>query len=159
MRLLILTVMFISGSLGAIAQEVKEAAGNSVAAKIEKVAADVKDGVASYYHDKFEGRQTATGEIFDNDRFTAASNQFKLGSYVKVTNLNNGEVIYVRINDRMAKSNTRVIDLTSLAAKKLEFHKKGITKVKVEIVPASEARPAILAQRQEAGITESKDKL
>jgi rare lipoprotein A len=147
--------MFMFGSLGAIAQDLISATGNSVAANIEKAAIDVKDGIASYYHDKFEGRQTATGEIFDNDRFTAASNQFKLGCYVKVTNLSNGEVLYVRINDRMAKSNTRVIDLTSLAAKKLEFHKKGITRVKVEIVPASEAKPAIIAQRKAAGIPDN----
>lgn len=156
MKALMFTLMFIFGSLGAIAQEVKETSGNSVVAEIEKVAENVKDGIASYYHDKFVGRQTATGEIFDNNRFTAASNNFKLGSYVKVTNLSNGEVIYVRINDRMAKSNTRVIDLTSMSAKKLQFHKKGITKVKVEIVPASEAKPAILAQRKEAGLPEQK---
>lgn len=151
MRLLVLTLMFAAGSLSSKAQDVC----SEPAAKPAKTATAEKKGVASYYHDKFEGRQTATGEVFDNDRFTAASNQFKLGSYVKVTNLTNGEVIYVRINDRMAKSNTRVIDLTSLAAKKLEFHKKGVTKVKVEIVPASEAKPAILAQRKEAGIQES----
>ena len=76
-------------------------------------------GVASFYHDKFEGRKTATGEVFDNDKFTAACNNLKLGSYVKVTNLSNGETVYVKINDRMAKSNTRLIDLASVAAKKL----------------------------------------
>ncbi|WP_276134858.1 septal ring lytic transglycosylase RlpA family protein [Polluticoccus soli] len=151
MRLLVLTLMFAAGSLSSKAQQVCD----EPATEAVKTATAEKKGLASYYHDKFEGRQTATGEVFDNDRFTAASNQFKLGSYVKVTNLTNGEVIYVRINDRMAKSNTRVIDLTSLAAKKLEFHKKGITKVKVEIVPASEAKPAILAQRKEAGLQES----
>src|ERR1044072_249638 len=106
----------------------------------------IKKGIASFYHDKFEGRKTATGEIFDNDKFTAASNTLKLGAYVKVTNLSNGEVVYVRINDRMNKSNTRVIDLASIAAKKLEFHKKGVAKVKIEVVPAEEGRMAILAQ-------------
>ena len=151
MRLLVLTLMLTAGSFGLKAQEVCD----EPATEAVKAVTVEKKGVASYYHDKFEGRQTATGEVFDNDKFTAASNQFKLGSYVKVTNLSNGEVIYVRINDRMAKSNTRVIDLTSLAAKKLEFHKKGITKVKVEIVPASEAKPAILAQRKAAGMQES----
>ena len=143
-RILLLAVIFISG-FSASGQ--KDTLGQDL---------DTLYGIASYYHDKFVGRQTATGEIFDNNRFTAASNNFKLGSYVKVTNLSNGEVIYVRINDRMAKSNTRVIDLTSMSAKKLQFHKKGITKVKVEIVPASEAKPAILAQRKEAGLPEQK---
>lgn len=112
------------------------------------------DGIASYYHDKFEGRKTATGEIFDNDRFTAASNKLKLGSYVKVTNLSNGEVVYVRINDRMAKGNTRIIDLASVAAKRLEFHKKGLAKVKVEVVPAEEGKLAILTQKNGQEIAE-----
>ena len=115
---------------------------------------NANDGIASYYHDKFEGRKTANGEIFDNDRFTAASNKLKLGSYVKVTNLSNGEVVYVRINDRMAKSNTRLIDLASVAAKKLEFHKKGLAKVKVEVVPAEEGKLAILTQRNGEAIAE-----
>ena len=106
----------------------------------------VKSGIASFYHDKFEGRPTATGEIFDNDKFTAASNTLKLGSFVKVTNLSNMEVVYVKINDRMAKSNDRLIDLASIAAKKLSFHKKGITKVKVEVVPTEEGKRGILAQ-------------
>lgn len=106
----------------------------------------IKKGIASFYHDKFEGRKTATGEVFDNNKYTAASNTLKLGTYVKVTNLSNGEVIYVRVNDRMAKTNDRLIDLASVAAKKLNFHKKGLAKVKVEPVSDAEGRSAILAQ-------------
>ncbi len=105
-------------------------------------------GVASYYHDKFEGRPTANGEIFDNGKFTAASNRLKLGSYVKVTNLNNGRVVYVRINDRMAATNKREIDLASIAAEQLGFVSQGLTKVIVEIVPAEEGKKGILAQRE-----------
>jgi len=104
-------------------------------------------GVASYYHDKFEGRKTTTGDVFDNDKFTAASNKIKLGSYVKVTNISNGEVVYVKVNDRMAAGNKRLIDLASIAAKKLDFHKKGITKVKVEVVTEEEGKTGILAQK------------
>lgn len=107
-----------------------------------------EEGIASYYHDKFIGRPTSTGELFDNDRFTAASNTLHLGSYVKVTNLSNRRSIYVRINDRMHKDNKRVIDLTRLAAEELGFLRQGITKVKVERVPESEAGPAILSQRE-----------
>lgn len=115
----------------------------------------VKKGIASFYHDKFEGRKTATGEVFDNDKYTAACNKLKLGSYVKVTNLSNGEVVYVKINDRMNKSNTRLIDLASVAANKLQFKKKGITKVKVEVVSAEEGRNAILAQNGLAEVPEN----
>ena len=104
-------------------------------------------GVASYYHDKFEGRKTSTGDVFDNDKFTAASNKIKLGSYVKVTNVSNGEVVYVKINDRMAAGNKRLIDLASIAAKKLDFHNKGITKVTVDVVSEEEGKTGILAQK------------
>lgn len=107
----------------------------------------VAKGIASYYHDKFEGRQTSTGEIFDNQKYTAASNTLPLGTYVKVTNLANGEFIYVRINDRMHKANTRLIDMASICAKELGFMQKGITKVKVEVVPNEEGKKGILAQR------------
>jgi rare lipoprotein A len=137
MRLLILFSILLLTSLGANAQESKKSTGN--------VVTDYLKGIASYYHDKFEGRKTANGEVFDNNKFTAASNKLKLGSYVKVTNISNGEVVYVKINDRMA-NNGRVIDLASVAAEKLEFRKKGITKVKVEVVSTEEGKKAILAQ-------------
>lgn len=141
MRLMLLCTILLMSAVSAKAQD------NS-----ENVLANIKKGIASFYHDKFEGRKTATGDIFDNDKYTAACNTLKLNSYVKVTNLSNGEAVYVKINDRMAKTNTRLIDLASIAAKKLEFHKKGITKVKVEVVPAEEGRRAILAQN---GIAET----
>lgn len=106
------------------------------------------NGIASYYHNKFEGRQTSTGEIFDQDKFTAASNTLKLGTYAKVTNLSNNEVVYVRINDRMNAANKRLIDLTSQAATSLRFKQKGITNVRVERVSADEARPKLAAQER-----------
>lgn len=119
---------------------------NAQTKQSSSILSSIKKGIASFYHDKFEGRKTATGEIFDNDKFTAASNTLKLGSYVKVTNVANGQVIYVRVNDRMAKNNQRLIDLASVAAKKLKFAKDGIAKVKVEPVSENEGRSAILAQ-------------
>ncbi len=105
-----------------------------------------KTGIASFYHNKFVGRKTANGEIFKQDKFTAASNHFKLGTYVKVTNVNNGEVVYVKVNDRMGHP-SRMIDLTELAAKELKFIRRGTTKVKIEMVPADEGKREILAQR------------
>lgn len=117
------------------------------AQETEKKISDREKGIASYYHDKFEGRKTTTGDVFDNDKFTAASNKIKLGSYVKVTNVSNGEVVYVKINDRMAAGNKRLIDLASIAAKKLDFHRKGITKVTVDVVTEEEGKSGILAQK------------
>jgi len=107
-----------------------------------------KKGVASYYGKKFEGRKTATGETFTNKKYTAASNKLSLGTYVKVTNLENGNVVYVRINDRMAMSNKRLIDLASVAAEKLDFKDDGVAKVKVEKVSEAEGATAIFAQKE-----------
>ncbi|HEY1031104.1 MAG TPA: septal ring lytic transglycosylase RlpA family protein [Flavipsychrobacter sp.] len=151
MRLLLLTMTLLLTTMGVKAQQ-------SQLEKLDKAIDNVKKGIASFYHDKFEGRRTATGDIFDNDKFTAASNKLKLGSYVKVTNVSNGEVVYVKINDRMAKSNTRLIDLASVAAKKLDFHNKGIAKVKVEVVPAEEGKTGILAQNKMMNATDAPTK-
>lgn len=92
-------------------------------------------GVASFYSTRFDGQLTATGEAFDSKKMTAASNELPLNTYVKVTNLENGKWVVVRINDRMAKDNKRLIDLTKSVAKKLGFVKDGLTKVLVEYVP------------------------
>lgn len=104
-----------------------------------------KTGIASFYHPKFVGRKTATGDIFSNEKFTAASNYFKLGTIVKVTNVKNGRSIYVKINDRMGHP-SRMIDLTNRAARELKFIAKGTTKVKIEEVNAKEGKRQILAQ-------------
>ncbi len=117
-------------------------AQNIVTKAIEKVS----DGIASFYNNKFVGRKTATGEVFDQNKYTAASNTHQLGSYVKVTNAKNGEVVYVKINDRMAPSNKRLLDLTSKAAADLRFRTAGTTKVQVEAVSEAEGRRAIADQ-------------
>ena len=143
MRKLTLCIVLLFVAFGLNAQSSKQQ-GN--------VITDYLKGIASFYHDKFEGRKTATGEIFDNDKFTAASNKLKLGSFVKVTNLSNGISIYVKINDRMAKSNKRLIDLASVAARSLNFGSAGLAKVKVEPVSAEEGKKGILAQKDPAAI-------
>ncbi len=94
-------------------------------------------GTASFYGSKFEGRKTATGEIFRNSKFTAASNNFKLNTWVRVTNLSNGRQVEVRINDRMhqkMKKKGRVVDLSRSAAKKIGISKSGLAKVNVEMI-------------------------
>jgi rare lipoprotein A len=94
----------------------------------------VQYGIASYYADKFVGRQTASGEIFKQNKMTAAHNTLPLGTYVKVTNLRNNKNVVVKINDRLHHRNKRLIDLTKGAAKKLGFIQSGITRVKIQIV-------------------------
>lgn len=113
---------------------------------------DNNKGTASYYHDKFEGRRTANGEVFSQDKFTAASNRHKLGTYLKVTNLSNNKVVYVKINDRLAATNKRILDLAEVAAEELNYIDQGLAKVKVEVVTPEEGRRKILAQREARGM-------
>lgn len=112
----------------------------------KEIKTEQKTGVASFYHNKFEGRKTATGEVFDNDKYTAASNHFKLGAYVKVTNQSNGKIVYVKVNDRMGHQ-SRMIDLAEVAAQDLKFIGRGTAKVKIEQVSAAEGKKQILAQK------------
>jgi rare lipoprotein A len=95
---------------------------------------NLEKGTASYYGKSFEGRKTASGEILRNDSLTAAHKTLKFGTIVKVTNLKNDSVVVVKINDRLPKSSTRVIDLTIGAAKQLNFIKAGLTPVTLEIL-------------------------
>ncbi|NCU05952.1 MAG: septal ring lytic transglycosylase RlpA family protein [Chitinophagaceae bacterium] len=91
-------------------------------------------GMASFYSNKFNGRKTANGEIFSNQKMTAAHNTLPLGTYVRVTNLRNGRKVVVKINDRLHHKNKRIIDLTRTAASKLGFLKSGLTRVKIEVL-------------------------
>ena len=98
-------------------------------------------GIASFYASRFNGLRTATGEIFKHSNLTAASNNFKINSWVRVINLLNNKSVIVRINDRMhprmAKMG-RVVDLTAAAAKLLDVSMDGIYKVKVELLGKNE---------------------
>lgn len=86
--------------------------------------------IASFYHPKFEGRKTANGEIFSNDKLTAAYNHVPLGTMLEITNLENNKKVIVRVNDRCGV-NTRV-DLTKSAFLKISKLEKGILKVSIK---------------------------
>ena len=106
-------------------------------------------GTASWYGyetlAKNGGRMTANGEVFDPNGLTAAHKRLPLPAYARVTNLENGASIIVRVNDRgpfpsihNPSSGTRVIDLSQGAARKLGFYERGIARVKVETVQVEE---------------------
>ncbi len=94
----------------------------------------IQYGLASFYSNKFNGRKTASGELFNQQKLTAAHNTLPLGTYVRVTNLRNGKTVVVKINDRLHHRNKRIIDLTRAAATKLGFIKSGLTRVKIEVL-------------------------
>lgn len=91
-------------------------------------------GTASYYSAKFHGRKTASGEIFNHQKMTAACNVLPLGTWIRVTNLRNGRSVIVKVNDRLHPKMKRVVDLTRAAATKLNFIRAGLTRVKVEVL-------------------------
>lgn len=89
-------------------------------------------GIASYYADRFHGRQTASGERYDRSAYTAAHRRLPFGTHVRVINLDNGHSVDVRINDRGPFVKGRVIDVSYAAAKKLGMIRKGVINVRVE---------------------------
>ena len=91
-------------------------------------------GIASWYGLKFHGNYTSSGEIYNMYKRTAAHKTLPLGTYVKVTNLENGRTVVVKINDRGPFVKGRIIDLTYTAAKKLGMANKGIARVKITVV-------------------------
>ena len=100
-----------------------------------KSAGKVHYGTASFYANKFEGRKMANGARFHQANMTAASNTLPLGSFVRVTNRRNGKSVFLRITDRMNKTNKRLIDLSHAAAHKLNYTGYGLARVKVELLP------------------------
>lgn len=95
-----------------------------------------EQGVASWYggRDGFEGKPTASGEIYDSSLLTAAHRELPLGSIVDVTNLDNGQTVRVRINDRGPFIAGRVIDLSRAAAKEIGLLGPGVGPVRLSVV-------------------------
>ena len=92
----------------------------------------VEVGMASWYGPKFHRRRTSNGEWFDMNYLTAAHKTMPLPSYARVTNLENGRVVVVRVNDRGPFVGTRIIDLSKAAAERLGYLHKGKARVRVE---------------------------
>jgi rare lipoprotein A len=100
----------------------------------QKSSKKVLYGQASFYHNKFNGRQTASGEIFSQDKMTCACNALPFGTWIKVTNLRNNKAVVVKVNDRLHPKMKRVTDLSRSAAKKLGYIGHGLARVKVEVL-------------------------
>ncbi len=92
------------------------------------------EGVASWYGPDFHGRLTANGELYDMHAISAAHTTMPLPSYARVTNLENGRSIIVRVNDRGPYVRNRIIDLSIGTAKALDFYGQGLARVRVEFV-------------------------
>ena len=107
-----------------------------------------REGLASWYGTKFDGRLTSSGEVYDMYKLTAAHRSLPIPTYVRVTNLDNAKTSIVRVNDRGPFHAERIIDLSYAAAVKLGFEHLGTARVRVEtVLPARPAAPT--AERQE----------
>jgi len=98
----------------------------------------VETGLASWYGHPYHGRKTASGEIFDKNKMTAAHPRMPLGAPAIVTNLETGESVRVRINDRFPGRPGYVIDVSQAVARKLGFERAGRALVAVRPLPRSE---------------------
>jgi rare lipoprotein A len=95
---------------------------------------EIQIGKASYYAPKFNGRVTASGEIFNANEYTCAHKTIPFNTYLKVTNLANSKSVIVRVNDRGPYVRGRIIDLSAIAARDIKMMDNGTTKVRIEII-------------------------
>ena len=94
----------------------------------------VQRGTASWYGEKFHGHKTSNGEVFDMYAMSAAHKSLRIPGYARVTNLDNGRSVIVRVNDRGPFHGDRLIDLSYAAAKKLGYHSRGTARVEVAAI-------------------------
>ena len=131
--------------------EFKSRSGNPETYVIEGVTYRVMDtsdgyheeGIASWYGGYFHGRRTSSGDVYDMYLMTAAHKSLPLPTYVRVTNLDNGRSVVLRVNDRGPFVEDRIIDLSFAAATKLGMAEQGTAEVEVVALdpPARERRP------------------
>ncbi len=113
-------------------------------------------GMASWYGSDFHAKTTANGEKYDMYSLTAAHRTLPLPSIVKVTNLENGRSLVLRVNDRGPYAKGRIIDVSKRASQLLGFHTQGTTKVRVEIMPeeSKALKAALLGEKYSPDVKE-----
>jgi len=102
-------------------------------------------GIASWYGAPYHGRPTASGEIFDMEKLTAAHRALPFETWVEVTNLSNGKQVDVRITDRGPFVHGRIIDLSMSAAREIDMVRAGTTRVRLKVIQAPVTAPPVSA--------------
>jgi len=105
-------------------------------------------GLASWYGPNFHGKRTANGDVFNMNALTAAHTTLPMPSFVRVTNLENGRWLVLKVNDRGPFVGDRLIDVSRRGAQLLGFVKQGVTKVRVQAVTGPDGQLPMLAQNQ-----------
>ncbi len=109
----------------------------------------VEQGIASWYGDPFHGRKTANGEVYSKFELTAAHRTLQLPSLIRVTNLDNGRQLVLRVNDRGPFKRGRILDVSERGAELLGFKQQGTARIKLEVL---EDESRILAEAAKRGI-------
>lgn len=109
---------------------------------------DRVEGLASWYGPYFHGRLTATGEIFDQHELTAAHPSLPFGTYLRVTNLDNGKSVVVRINDRGPYFDNRVLDLSHEAARRIGSLQEGVVPIEALVLAPGGTQPELPPENQ-----------
>ena len=104
------------------------------------VSGQVQTGKASFYADKFEGSQTASGEKYKHNKLTAAHKSLPFGTKVRLTNLANNQTVEVTINDRGPYVEDRIVDVSRAAAEQLGFVNNGLAEVRLEVIDAGDGK-------------------
>jgi rare lipoprotein A len=121
-------------ALSSLAQAQSASAPVAAPAPAPAAVADATQGKVAHYGAKFNGRKTASGEVFNSSAMTMAHKTLPFGTRVKVTNVANGKSVVVRVNDRGPSTPDRVGDLTTGAARKIGMTKAGVVEAKLEVV-------------------------
>lgn len=124
-RLSLLCLLLVLGGCAGSSRDPAEVGGVS----------GVETGLASFYGRQYHGRLTASGEAYDEEGLTAAHRTLAFGTLVRVTNLENGKVVLLRITDRGPFVDGRIIDVSWRAARELDFERQGVVRVRVEQLP------------------------
>jgi rare lipoprotein A len=98
----------------------------------------IQQGTASYYAKKFQGRRTSSGEIFHLDSMTAAHKNLPFGTWVRVSRVGREESVLVKVNDRLPKSSSHVIDVSRRAAELLGLIAPGFAQVRIDVLDLDE---------------------
>jgi rare lipoprotein A len=135
-RFPLIAVILLGGALTLFSPEPLSTGGDDGAfvSAAEAREGKVQVGRASWYGARFHGKKTASGKRFDQHAFTAAHRSLEMGSLVRVTNLENGRAVVLQIIDRGPRRRSRIIDVSKAAASHLGFLKKGIARVRLEVL-------------------------
>ena len=107
------------------------------------IAQDNEFGIASYYSNLFHGKPTASGELYDMAKLTAAHKTLPFGTLIKVTDLKNNKSVQVRVNDRGPFISGRIVELSREAASRIGLIEKGVARVKIQVIQGKPEAPAI----------------